>query len=151
VRSRRLWLLLYLAVWSTIAARLSFEFVYIIIPKRSDFGAAVQIVPFVAFPISFGIAFKLLRRSWDKVSSALGRYLWLTPVLLFFALLFAVALMAASVAPVAFFFVLILGFIFGLPALLIGIPIHAIGLIPLIYFDDRLFGPKPTQAAGRSP
>jgi hypothetical protein len=140
--SRKTWLLLYLTVWTTLAARLSFEFVYILVPKRGDMAQVATVVPFITFPAAFGIAFLLLRRDGIKVSSRLGCYLWLAPVLLYFLLLFATALMAASVNPAGAILVFMFGFIFGLPALIIGVPIHAIGIFPLVCFEDRFFTPN---------
>ena len=133
---RKWWLLLYLAIWSTIAARLAFEFVFILIPKRGDFAQMVNAVPFIAFPGALGIAFLLLRKDGIQVSKALGRYSWIVPLLLYFAILFFIAV---ATGPVGFLIVLVFGFLFGLPALLIGIPLHLIGLLPLIYFEDRFF------------
>jgi hypothetical protein len=136
--SRRFWLIVYLAIWSTVAARISFEFVYLLIPRRGDFADAAHIVPFVAFPAAFGIAFRMLRKA-RRIAVVLGVYLWLVPVLLYVLLLFAVAAMGGVVAPAAAFFVLVFGAVFGLPALAIGILIHAFGILPLRYFEDRFF------------
>jgi len=136
--SRKFWLILYLAVWSTIAARLSFEFVYLFVPKRGDMGAAAAVVPFVAFPVSCSVAFLMLRAN-RKVSAVVGRYLWRMPIVLYALLLCATAAMAATTSPAALPIVLFFGALFGLPALVVGTMLHAIGLFPLIYFDDRFF------------
>ncbi len=139
--SRKTLLVLYLAVWTTLAARLTFEFVYIVVPKRGDFGQVGTAVPFVAFPAALGLAFLLLRRHDVRVSSRLSCYLWLAPLLLYFVILFFTAAAAASVVPASSVLVLIFGFSLGLPVLVMGIPIHAIGLLPLAFWDDRFFAP----------
>src|ERR1043165_3039893 len=75
-------------------------------------------------------------RTASKFPRRWGRYSWIVPLLLYFAILFFIAV---ATGPVGFLIVLVFGFLFGLPALLIGIPLHLIGLLPLIYFEDRFF------------
>jgi hypothetical protein len=137
--SRKIWLMLYLAVWSTAAAQLSFELVYIFLPKRGDFEQFGIVVPFVAFPASLGVAFLLLRKESVNVSGALAKYAWRIPPLLYFLILLTISAGAASVSPAVSLLVFGFGFVFGLPALVIGIPIHLIGLMPLVFFEDRFF------------
>ena len=92
--------------------------------------------------MSFAIAWRMLRRT-QRPSAVLGRYLWFLPVLLYGLLLLLTAGLAASVSPAIFPLVLMFGAI-----LLIGITIHAIGLFPLIYFNDRfLIGTDPAHRA----
>src|SRR5262245_6759296 len=137
--SRKTWLMLYLAVWSAAAARISFELVYMFIPKRGDFEQVATIVPFVAFPASFGVAFLLLRKENVNVSRALAKYAWRVPPLLYLSILLTISAGAASVSPAVSLLVLGFGFVFGLPALVIGILIHLIGLMPITFFEDRFF------------
>jgi hypothetical protein len=146
---RRSLLIVYLALWSTLAARFSFELVYLVIPRRGDLAAIAQVVPFVAFPASLGLAFLMLRRT-RRVAAALGCYLWMAPVLLYLLLLLVAAAMAAASMPLAAIFVLVLGALFGLPALLVGIPLHAIGIFPLRCFEDR-FWADPLSAQPPDP
>ena len=134
--------MLYLAVWSTAAARLSFDFVYIFIPKRGDFEQVATVVPFVAFPASLGVAFLLLRKESMKISKALAQYAWRVPPLLYLLVLLTISAGTASVSPAVSLLVFGFGFVFGLPALVIGILIHMIGLMPLIFVDDRVFAPR---------
>ncbi len=131
----------YLVCWTTTVAWLATLMIGSIYPElhtsmvrveRDVTDIIPQITPFLAFPLAFYHAEKILRRKIFFTTGMILRYFLGAPVFIFMILLVVVSLLTLFFAPLTF----VLGFYYGLLPLLLGTVIHCLGAIP-IYFLPR--------------
>src|SRR5947207_7416657 len=134
----KLQLLLYLTAWSTFVAWVSVHLIFVMNP-----GLAVgsllpffpTIAPIFAAPISLRVNFSLLHKRKYLTAKDLLLYTFLAPVVLYLCMLTFYSLLTLIWFPITF----VTGFVLGIPALALGMIIHALGLAPLWLVRRRIF------------
>lgn len=131
-------LVLYLAAWSATVTFFAFRLLYWMYPliNRGDLAKLPSAVPIFAFLVAIGFVLMRSRRDRFVSASFLAAYVLLTPVLIYLTLLTLVSLLAGGLAPLIF----VIWFFLGLPALILGMMIHAFGIFPLWFFSRPIFG-----------
>jgi len=131
-------LIFYLAAWSTAVAYFAFRLLYAIYPltDRGDLAKLPNQVPILVFLVALWFVLMRARREQFVSASFLASYVLVTPVLIYLAILTLVSWLAGGLGP----FIFVIWFFLGLPALLVGMAIHAFGIFPLYFFNRPIFG-----------
>ena len=88
-----------------------------------------KVTPFIAFPLAFYLADKILRRKKYFTKGMALRYFLGAPALVFLTLLALVSMPTLVFAPITFIF----GLYYGLLPLIFGTMIHCFGMMPLYF------------------
>jgi hypothetical protein len=89
--------------------------------------ALPKFTPFIALPIAFAQAMKVLRKKSAIDTAMLARYFLGAPAWIFLALLILISVMTLIFAPLTFVY----GLFYGSVPALAGTAVHCLGMVPL--------------------